>query len=73
MTKKSWPNGELIEATIIKDGFMLANVILSTLISALKNKKKYHLIPLTNNAGLMKELDDNSFYQLLNNKSVAKI
>ena len=45
----------------------------STLVSALRDKKKDHFIALTKNAGLIKELVDKSLHSLLNNKTTAEM
>ena len=67
------PNLESIRATLIEDGFAPADLRPSTLVSALRDEKKDHLIALTKSAGLIKELVDKSLHPLLNNKTAAEM
>lgn len=62
-----------VRATLIEDGFAAADLRPSTLVSALRDEKKDHLIALTKSAGLIKELVDKSLHPLLSNKTAAEM
>ena len=73
ITGRPQPNLESVRATLIEDGFAAADLRPSTLVSALRDEKKDHLIALTKSAGLIKELVDKSLHPLLNNKTAAEM
>ena len=52
---------------------MLEDLMLVTLVTALRDKKKNYHVGLTKSAGLIKELVDKILHFLLNNKSAAEI
>lgn len=64
---------ESVRITLIEEGFAPADLSPSTLVSALRDEKKDHLIALTKSAGLIKELVDKSLHPLLNNKTAAEM
>lgn len=55
-------------ATLIKNGFAMADLRLSTLILALRDEKKDYFIALTKKTGIIKEFVDKNLYTLLNSK-----
>lgn len=57
----------------MEDGFAPADLRPSTLVSALRDEKKDHIIALTKSAGLIKELVDKILHPLLNNKTAAEM
>ena len=73
ITGRPQPNLESVRATLIEDRFAPADLRPSTLVSALRDEKKDHLIALTKSAGLIKELVDKSLHPLLNNKTAAEM
>lgn len=73
ITGRPQPNLESVRATLIEDGFAPGDLRPATIVTALRDEKKDHLIALTKNAGLIKELVDKSLHPLLNNKSAAEM
>lgn len=73
ITGRPQPNLDSVRAALIEDGFAAADLRPSTLVSALRDEKKDHLIALTKSAGLIKELVDKSLHPLLSNKSAAEM
>lgn len=67
------PTLELIQIVLIKKGFILEDLRLTTLMAALRDKKKDYYIAFTKNEGLIKELIDKGLYPLLNDKNIAEI
>ncbi len=67
------PNLNSVRATLIEDGFAEADLRPSTLVSALKDKKKDHIIALAKSAEIIKELVYKSLHSLLNNKTVVEM
>ena len=57
----------------MEDGFAPADLRPPTLVSALRDEKKDHIIALTKSAGLIKELVDKILHPLLNNKTAAEM
>lgn len=58
---------------LTKNGFATTDLRPSTLVLALRDEKKDHVIALRNRTRLILELVNKSFYFFLNNKSVAKM
>lgn len=58
-----------MQATLIKDGFVQADLRLSTFVLALKDEKKNYLIGLTKSAGIIQELINKNLHPLLNSKT----
>lgn len=73
ITGKPQPNLESVCTIVIEDGFVAADLRPTTLVSALRDKKKDHLATLTKSMGLIKELINKSLYLLFYNKTMAKI
>lgn len=73
ITGRPQPNLDSVRAALIEDGFAAADLRPSTLVSALRDEKKDHLIALTKSAGLIKELVDKILHPLLSNKSTAEM
>lgn len=63
----------MVQATLIEDGFAVADLRPANLVALLRDKKKDHFATLTKNADLIKELIDKSLYLLLYNKTVAEM
>lgn len=71
--RKPQPNLESVQAILINNRFAIADLKLSTLVLALRDKKKDHFMALTKSAGLILELVHKSLHPLVNNKFAAKI